>query len=242
MAPSRSPAAKLADFLAGEQQRRRYWARNHLGWRIVDRATPTPAHRDLAALETAGAVGGIITQNIDLLHLKAGSHRLVDIHGNYATIRCYRCGDRRLRHELADELESINPQLADYLLHIQVEAAPDADAEVPNHLIEGFRMVPCRRCGGFYKPDIIYFGEQVPRPRRLLAEQLVDQADALVVLGSSLSVYSGKRFVKRAARAGTPIIIANRGHTGGDQYATVRVDVDVNLFTAAWREAYRANR
>lgn len=203
--------------------RQRYWARNHLGWRHMDQTLPNAGHRALAALEHAGVITGVITQNVDLLHTKAGSRVVVDLHGTYARVACLDCSHTMTREMLADILEAANPGFAEGAATLGgIAVAPDADADVAD--TAAFRIIDCPSCGGMLKPDIVYFGESVPKDRVEQAYSLVDGADALLVAGSSLTVYSGYRFVRHAAAAGTPVAIVNRGRTRGDDLATVKVD------------------
>ncbi|MGB0437702.1 MAG: NAD-dependent protein deacetylase [Mycobacterium sp.] len=203
--------------------RQRYWARNHLGWRHMDRTLPNAGHRALAALERAGVVTGVITQNVDLLHRKAGSTVVIDLHGSYSRVICLDCGHAMSRAALADLLEAANPGFAEAAAPLGgIAVAPDADAHIA--ATGAFRIVDCPCCGGMLKPDIVYFGENVPKDRVENAYSLVDDADALLVAGSSLTVYSGYRFVRHAAAAGIPVAIVNRGQTRGDELAAVKVD------------------
>jgi len=203
--------------------RQRYWARNHVGWRHMDDTLPNAGHRALAALERAGVVTGIVTQNVDLLHTRAGSRNVVNLHGTYAQVICLGCGHTMTRAALADQLEALNPGFIE-----RAEAAgglavaPDADAVIAD--TASFRYLDCPRCCGMLKPNIVYFGEIVPKEVVAEAYSLVDQSDALLVAGSSLTVFSGYRFVRHAAASGIPIGIVNRGRTRGDDLATVRVD------------------
>ncbi len=217
--PPRTPMT-YQQFVGDPVFRRRYWARNHLGWRHMDAAIPNPGHRALARLERAGVVLAVITQNVDLLHTKAGSRRVIDLHGNYAQVRCLRCGRRISRHALAQRLERANPGFGGP--GAAIEVAPDADAVVTD--TDPFRVVDCAHCGGMLKPDIVYFGEAVPAGRVAAAMSVVDAAELLVVAGSSLTVWSGLRFVRRAVRRDTPVAIVNRGPTRADALATLRVD------------------
>lgn len=219
--PPRRPMT-FQQFVGDPAFRRTYWARNHVGWRHVHSTHPNAGHLALARLEARGVVGGVVTQNVDRLHLAAGSRRVVELHGSYADVRCLGCGTRVTRAELADRLEALNPGFADAHDVPDVEIAPDADAVVA--ATEGFVVADCARCGGILKPDITYFGEQVPPERVAAAYALVDDADALLVAGSSLTVLSGRRFVTHAARAGRPVVIVNRGATRADHLATVRLD------------------
>lgn len=203
--------------------RQRYWARNHLGWRHMDQTAPNAGHRALAHLERMGVVSGLITQNVDLLHTKAGSRHVVNLHGTYAHVVCLNCGHTMSREALAGELEALNPGFAERAEQVGgIAVAPDADAVVAD--TSGFRYLDCPHCGGILKPDIVYFGDSVPKELVQQAFSLVDSAEALLVAGSSLTVFSGYRFVRHAAAAGIPIAIINRGPTRGDALATVKVD------------------
>lgn len=213
----------IRQFTSDPVFRQRYWARNHVGWRHMDATLPNAGHRALAAMEHAGIVSGVITQNVDLLHTKAGSLYVVDLHGTYARVICLTCAHRLSREELADELEALNPGFLERAERIGgIAVAPDADAMVTDTAT--FRYVDCPRCGGMLKPDIVYFGESVPKARVEQAYSVVDGADALLVAGSSLTVFSGLRFVRHAAARGKPVAIINRGPTRGDALATVKVD------------------
>lgn len=213
----------IAQFRSDAVFRQRYWARNHIGWRHMDQTQPNAGHRALAALEAAGVLTGLITQNVDLLHTKAGSRTVVNLHGTYQQVICLQCGFTMSRAALADELEALNPGFADRAEEVGgIAVAPDADAVVAD--TSSFRYLDCPRCGGMLKPDIVYFGESVPKERVGQAFSLVDAADALLVAGSSLTVFSGYRFVRHAAAAQLPIAIINRGPTRGDDLAAVKVD------------------
>jgi NAD-dependent SIR2 family protein deacetylase len=203
--------------------RQRYWARNHVGWRHMDETLPNAGHRALATLEHAGVVSGVITQNVDLLHTKAGSRSVVNLHGTYAQVICLDCGHPMSRAALADLLEAANPGFVERAAAVGgIAVAPDADAVVGD--TTSFSIVDCPNCGGMLKPDIVYFGESVPKPLVEQAYSLVDEADALLVAGSSLTVFSGYRFVRHAAARGVPIAIVNHGRTRGDDVATVKID------------------
>ncbi len=220
--PPRTPMT-FQQFVGDDAFRRHYWARNHVGWRHVNRTLPNTGHKALVALEQRGVVLGIITQNVDLLHEAAGSRRVIDLHGRYDRVICLQCGTVISRRELADRLEALNPGFVEEVGAVgDVEIAPDADAviEATSH----FRVADCAVCGGMLKPDIVYFGETVPRERVERAYALVDEGDALLVAGSSLTVQSGLRFVRHAAQAGKPVVVVNRGATRGDRYATVTLN------------------
>jgi len=203
--------------------RQRYWARNHVGWRHMDETQPNAGHRALAALEHAGVVSSVITQNVDLLHTKAGSRGVVNLHGTYAEVICLDCGHTMTRAALAELLEAANPGFVERAEAVGgIAVAPDADAVVAD--TSQFTIIDCSACGGMIKPNIVYFGENVPKDRVAQAYAVVDDADALLVAGSSLTVFSGFRFVRHAAARGIPIAIINRGRTRGDDLATVKVD------------------
>ncbi|MBF6098669.1 NAD-dependent protein deacetylase [Nocardia cyriacigeorgica] len=219
--PPRTPMT-FQQFIGDAAFRQRYWARNHVGWRRMDAARPNAGHRALARLERLGVVSGLITQNVDLLHTKAGHRRVIDLHGTYARVRCLSCDHLVSRMSLAERLEAANPGFADAVEVTGVEVAPDADAVIAD--TAAFRMVGCVRCGGILKPDIVYFGENVPKDRVRAAYDVVDDAEVLLVAGSSLTVMSGLRFVRHAAKSGTPVIIVNRGRTRGDEFAGHTVD------------------
>jgi NAD-dependent SIR2 family protein deacetylase len=213
----------IRQFTSDPVFRQRYWARNHVGWRHMDETMPNAGHRAVAALERAEVAIGVITQNVDLLHTKAGSATVVNLHGSYAQVVCLSCGDTMNRAALAEQLETLNPgfiQRAEAVGGLAV--APDADAVVTD--TASFRYLDCPSCGGMLKPDIVYFGETVPKDRVDQAFSLVEEADALLVAGSSLTVFSGYRFVRHAAALGIPIAIVNRGPTRGDDLASVKVD------------------
>ena len=219
--PQRNPMT-YQQFIGDPAFRRRYWARNHLGWRHMDSARPNAGHHALAIMERAGLVHAVITQNVDLLHTKAGSRRVIDLHGTYARVRCLDCSALVSRMTLADRLDAANPGFATTAAATGIEVAPDADAVVAG--IDRFHMVDCAQCGGTLKPDIVYFGENVPKERVGAAFDVVDTAHALLVAGSSLTVMSGLRFVRRAARAGIPVLIVNRGPTRADDLATMKLE------------------
>ncbi|WP_314037917.1 Sir2 family NAD-dependent protein deacetylase [Dietzia sp. CH92] len=222
--PGRTPMT-YQQFVGDPAFRRHYWARNHLGWRHMEAARPNAAHLLLADWERRGLVAGVITQNVDLLHLKAGSRRLVDLHGTYAVVTCLDCGLRQSRWALHEELDRLNPGFAERVAtRGAIEVAPDADAVLED--TADFRMVDCPRCGGVLKPDIVYFGESVPAHRVLEANALVDGADLVVVVGSSLTVRSGYRFVRRAVTTDTPVAVVNRGRTRAHGEATLTIDGD----------------
>lgn len=213
----------IRQFTSDPVFRQRYWARNHVGWRHMEDTLPNAGHRALAALEAASVVTGVITQNVDLLHTKAGSRNVINLHGTYAQVACLDCGSTMTRAALAERLEALNPGFIERAEAIGgLAVAPDADAVVAD--TASFHYLDCECCGGMLKPDIVYFGESVPKAVVAEAYTLVEGADALLVAGSSLTVFSGYRFVRHAAARGIPVAIVNRGSTRGDDLATVKVD------------------
>ncbi|MFB7280475.1 NAD-dependent protein deacetylase [Streptomyces hydrogenans] len=207
------------DFTGGERARRRYWARSHLGWRTFGRARPNDGHRAVAAFGRAGLLTGVITQNVDGLHRAAGSDGVVELHGGLDRVVCLDCGDVSARRELARRLEEANPGFDP----VPAAVNPDGDADLTDEQVADFHVVPCVVCGGVLKPDVVFFGETVPAERVERCRELVRGATSVLVLGSSLTVMSGLRFVRQAAQAGTPVVIVNRDATRGDTLAVSRV-------------------
>lgn len=207
------------DFTADAQARRRYWARSHLGWRTFGRALPNAGHRAVAAFERSGLLSGVITQNVDGLHQAAGSKDAVELHGSLARVVCLSCGAVSSRRELALRLEEANGGFEPVAAGIN----PDGDADLTDAQVGDFRVLPCVICGGILKPDVVFFGEAVPAPRVEHCRQLVREATSVLVLGSSLTVMSGLRFVRQASQAGKPVLIVNRDPTRGDRHALTRV-------------------
>lgn len=216
----RRPPVVLADFLAYEATRRRYWARSLVGWPAFAAAAPNEAHVALARLEAAGVVADVVTQNVDGLHQRAGSVRVVDLHGRLDAVACLACGAHEPRASVQARLEATHPHLAAR----EARRAPDGDAELEGEALAGFTPPECPLCRGTMKPDVVFFGESVPAARVADAYARVGAADALLVVGTSLKVFSGYRFVRAAADRGTPVAILNRGVTRGDPLATVKVD------------------
>ncbi|NBB74645.1 MAG: NAD-dependent protein deacetylase [Bacteroidetes bacterium] len=207
-------------FVGDPAARQHYWARSAIGWPTFAAAEPNDGHRALASLEASGRIRGIITQNVDRLHHAAGSTRVVELHGALEEVVCLDCGVVEHRPAFQQRLLARNPGWTDRA----VEIAPDGDAEIPRAATQTFAVPGCRRCGGVLKPNVIFFGENVPAPWVEEAWTLLGEGDALLVAGSSLTVYSGYRFVRRAAQNGHPIAIVNLGPTRGDDLATLRVD------------------
>ena len=208
-------------FTGDAAARRRYWARSHLGWKVIARAQPNAGHRAVAALQHAGVVDGVVTQNVDGLHTAAGSPDVVELHGNLDRVVCLTCGDLSARSFLAERLREANPDWSAEVTGVN----PDGDVSLPDEALDGFRVVPCVVCGGVLKPDVVFFGETVPPERVAASFSLVERSRVLLVLGSSLKVMSGHRFVLRAAKLGIPVAIVNQGETRGDPHATLKVEL-----------------
>ncbi|MCX3289796.1 NAD-dependent protein deacetylase [Streptomyces sp. NEAU-H22] len=230
---SRHTPMTYQDFTADAQARRRYWARSHLGWRTFGRARPNAGHQAVAAFGRHGLLSGVITQNVDGLHQAAGSEDVVELHGTLTRVLCLSCGAFSSRRELALRLEEANPAFAPVAAGIN----PDGDADLTDDQVEGFRVVSCTACGGTLKPDVVFFGETVPPQRVEHCRSLVRAATSVLVLGSSLTVMSGLRFVRQAAKEGKPVLIVNRDRTRGDQHALTRVSLP--LGTALGTVAHR---
>jgi NAD-dependent SIR2 family protein deacetylase len=207
-------------FMGDQATRRRYWARSMIGWRRFGRARPNDAHRALARLEEMDRSELLLTQNVDRLHQVAGSTRVIDLHGRLDLIRCMGCERRTPRAEFQDELDGLNPAW----VGLDAADAPDGDADIESAEFSSFVVPPCRHCGGVLKPDVVFFGENVPRERVDAATQHLAQADAMLIVGSSLMVYSGFRFVQAAARAGKTIAAINLGRTRADALLSFKVE------------------
>ena len=213
---------QFADFVGSERTRRRYWARSFAGWWRISSARPNPAHTALAHLEAAGKVGCLITQNVDSLHRRAGSRNIIDLHGVLSRVRCMGCNRTEARSAWQERLASVNVDWnADVL-----ELKPDGDAALGIDAHDAFAVPGCVDCGSVVKPDVVFFGEGVPKDRVSAANTAVDYSDALLVVGSSLMVYSGYRFARRASELGKPIAILNQGRTRADELADLRIDED----------------
>lgn len=218
---NRATPMLYGEFVCSAEAQRRYWARSFLGWRRIGQARPNQGHRLLVDLEHMG-LRGVITQNVDGLHTAAGSSRVINLHGEIARVVCLDCGYRTSRRDVQERLARLNPDLARPPALEHAELRPDGDAVV--HSWHDFVLADCLGCGGRLKPDVVFFGESVPKPKVVSAYRLVDDAEALVVLGSSLTVMSGLRFVRHSAKNGRPVVIINRGSTRGDELATVKID------------------
>jgi NAD-dependent SIR2 family protein deacetylase len=230
-APARTPMT-VQQFLASDAARRRYWVGSHLGWNAFSAAAPNAGHEAIAALEHDGVATGVVTQNVDGLHLRAGSSRVVELHGTMRRVFCTHCGQVFDRRDLAARVEADNPWIA---VPENVKLGPDGDVLPASS--DGFVVPDCTVCGGMLKPDVVFFGEYVPVEKFREAEQLVRASEALVVAGSSLVVNSGIRLVERARRRRLPVVIVNRGETRADARATVKIDAGTSDVLAAFARA-----
>ncbi|HYW04782.1 MAG TPA: NAD-dependent protein deacetylase [Gammaproteobacteria bacterium] len=211
---------QLQEFLRSDLARRRYWARSTVGWRRVREARPNRAHEALARLHRAGLARRIITQNVDGLHQKAGAAEVLDLHGRLDRVRCLECGQLHAREVFQQALLARNPGWAE----LAAGTAPDGDADLEGVDFGGFRVPGCDGCGGTLKPDVVFFGENVPRDRLARAMAWMDEADGLLVAGSSLMVWSGYRFARAATRSGVPLAAVNLGRTRADGELDFRVE------------------
>ncbi|WP_203990490.1 NAD-dependent protein deacetylase [Sphaerisporangium rufum] len=216
-------------FVGAEAARRRYWARSHLGWRSMARAAPNAGHRAVAELERCGLLAGIVTQNVDGLHQEGGAREVIELHGGLRDVVCLDCREITSREELDARLRAANPGFDARAIAIN----PDGDVDLPEAAIDGFRVVGCRSCDGVLKPDVVFFGETVPPARVRDCYAMVERSRALLVLGSSLTVMSGRRFVLHAAKLDIPVAIVNQGPTRGDDHATLTVDAPLGTVLPA---------
>ena len=215
----RAQPVMFQPFMNEELTRKRYWARSLIGWRYFRRARPNAAHLALAQLEREGRVELLVTQNVDCLHQAAGSSNVVDLHGRLDAVRCMTCEQRERRDEFQERLLASNPAWA----QLDAREAPDGDADLEGRDFSAFSVPACQYCGGILKPDVVFFGESVPRDRVERAMRGVQDADAMLVVGSSLMVYSGYRFAQAAADAGKPIAAVNLGRTRADALLALKV-------------------
>jgi NAD-dependent SIR2 family protein deacetylase len=210
-------------FMTDPAARQRYWARSMAGWPAMQRATPNQAHLKLAALETVGTVSQIVTQNVDRLHQKAGSHNTVDLHGRADRVICMSCNFSSTRNDQHQRCRDLNP----HFTHHSAAPAPDGDADLEIDF-SAFRVPDCPHCGGVLKPDVVFFGDNVPRPKVQSVSDLVAESRSLLVVGSSLMVFSGFRFCRMAHEWGKPIALLNRGRTRADHLATLKIEADIS--------------
>lgn len=236
--PRARPPIQHHEFIDRADMRQRYWARSTLGWSRFSAAQPNAAHTALAELEQRGAIAGVITQNVDGLHGAAGSRTVVELHGALARVRCLACAEVATRDDVQARLLAANPGWLDRARGVTI--APDGDADLSDPLVDDFTVVACEACGGTLMPDVVFFGGTVPRTTLDAAWGVFDRAEVLLVIGSSLTVFSGYRFVRRAAERGVPVGILNRGPTRGDDYARVRVDAQAGVALPALARALGA--
>ena len=216
----RARPVEFHPFMTDPEVRQRYWSRSSVGWPFISRAQPNAAHHALARLETMDMVSLLITQNVDGLHTAAGSRNVIDLHGRLDVVRCMQCDHTSPRAELQRQLLANNPTWA----QIEARVAPDGDVDIEDRDYRDFVVTSCAECGGILKPDVVFFGEPVPRERVTRAFEGVSNADALLVVGSSLMVYSGYRFAEAAAAAGKPIAAVNLGRTRADHLFALRIN------------------
>lgn len=213
---------QFQEFMSSANFRQRYWARSFVGWQRFSKAAPNAAHRALARLESDGKIDTLITQNVDGLHRKAGSRRVIDLHGDLARVSCQQCGHKESRTCYQQQLKDANPDWHACVFRFN----PDGDAEVAETSLDAFTVPACDRCGGIIKPDVVMFGENVPKDRVVAATAAVERSDALLIIGSSLMVYSGFRFARLAAKRHIPIVLVNQGRTRADDLAALKLDDD----------------
>ncbi|MFD1721039.1 NAD-dependent protein deacetylase [Amnibacterium endophyticum] len=234
-APKRSPMT-IQQFRSAESFRQRYWAGSYLGWARFTAARPNAGHRALAELEQAGRVLGVVTQNVDGLHGRAGSRHVVEVHGSVDRVVCLVCGQLFARASIAERIEADN---AWFTAGSSVTLNPDGDADVGD--VSAFVVPDCSVCGGMLKPEVVFFGEFVPRERFVEAAAVVERADALLVAGSSLAVNSGIRLIERARRKRIPIVVVNRGSTKADRTATLKLDAGTSETLTALQDRLLAS-
>ena len=225
------------EFVADPNQRKRYWARSMAGWRFIDRSQPNPAHQALADLERLGHVRLLVTQNVDRLHQRAGHQNVIDLHGRLDVVICMSCDRKLSRTALQIELEALNPDFSG----LPAPVRPDGDADVEEHQLKSFRVPVCKACQGTLIPDVVFFGGTVPVGRVNAVKSAIHQADALMVIGSSLMVFSGFRFCRLAKELNKPVIILNQGRTRADDIADLKISGDCTLVLPDLTEHLSAN-
>jgi NAD-dependent SIR2 family protein deacetylase len=218
----RTPPVTYQAFTGDARINARYWARSFIGWPRMAQAHPNDGHRALARYENEGRLSSLITQNVDGLHQRAGSREVIDLHGRIDAVVCLGCAALQARAAMQEQLAAMNPDWAG----LEAATAPDGDADLDGHDFSRFRVPACEHCGGMLKPDVVFYGENVPRARYQQAQAALTASDAVLVVGSSLTVYSGYRFVRQAAEAGLPIAILNRGRTRADDLASLKLEAD----------------
>lgn len=215
----RKQPVQYQDFVRSDATRKRYWARSLVGWRWFASARPNRAHIALARLEAVGRVHQLVTQNVDRLHQQAGSEKVIDLHGRLDRLICLDCGAETQREAFQQELETLNPQFTE----LSADAAPDGDADLEGIDFAQLNIPACSNCGGLLKPHVVFFGESVPRTRVETALRQLRDSDAVLVVGTSLMVFSGFRFIREAAKSGQPIAAINRGRTRADDLFTHKI-------------------
>lgn len=210
----------FAQFMSSQEHRRRYWLGSHVGWKAFSEVEPNAGHLALARAEDAGLVHGVVTQNVDALHQKAGSLRVIDLHGRLDRVRCVSCGQSFGRHHIASAIDALNPWFESFRPTGDIRPDGDVGVSVPAE----FRIPECDVCGGVLKPEVVFFGEFVPPGVFAHAAAMVANAEALIVAGSSLMVNTGMRLVREALGKKVPLVIINRGPTKADRMATVRIE------------------
>lgn len=218
----RRPPVQHQDFVAHHHVRQRYWGRSLVGWPFVRDAQPNEAHLSLAELERRNYIAQVVTQNVDRLHQRAGSQQVIDLHGRADEVLCMNCGERETQCQVHQRSGQLNPDFR----HFTASAAPDGDADLEVDFSH-FRTPDCLHCGGILKPDVVFFGDNVPRPRLAVAMAALKSSDALLVEGSSLMVYSGFRFCRQAAEWGKPIATLNLGHTRADDLLELKLNARI---------------
>jgi len=224
---------EYAEFIGSEAARKRYWARSMLGFPLLSRAAPNRAHLALSALERRGVLSHLVTQNVDNLHRLAGSAQVIDLHGRIDQVKCLGCGRISPRAALQTELAARNPAFC----RLEAIVKPDGDAELERHDYADFELVPCAECGGLLKPDVVFFGENVPPPRVTEAMAALERSRLLLIVGTSLMVFSGFRFARAAHRLGIPIAIVNRGKTRADELCALKITGNVATVLGGLAEA-----
>ncbi|MDJ1371144.1 Sir2 family NAD-dependent protein deacetylase [Gulosibacter molinativorax] len=232
-APKRTPMT-WQDFESSDERQARYWAGAAIGWRRFDSFSPNVGHFALARLEAAGNVLGVATQNVDGLHLRAGSQRVIELHGHLRSVRCLNCGTEVSRDEIVERMRRDNPDVA--AIAAEAEHNPDGDASVSDEVVANFNIPKCLVCGGMLAPNVVMFGQFVRPEDARAAEQLVNESDSVVVVGSSLAVNTAVRLLHRAHRQGKPIAMVNRGETPLDHLAAFRVDAGISEVVAGAAE------
>ncbi|WP_241970347.1 NAD-dependent protein deacetylase [Idiomarina seosinensis] len=217
-----APPVQHRDFMTNELLRKRYWARALHGWPVLYNAQPNESHVALANMQQQGLIGTIITQNVDGLHQKAGATDVINLHGYANEMVCMSCGAQSPRIDMHERCLALNPEFAE----LNATALPDGDADVETDFSQ-FNIADCLNCGGILKPDVVYFGDTVPKTRVAEARQALSESGGLLVVGSSLMVFSGYRFARQADEHGQPIAILTRGKTRADNIATLKIDADI---------------